>query len=371
MSRLFKSLSTYRKSVSSKLEWDGHLTVVLLIGLLSFLIFYMLFNQVRADNYLREIVSALIATILTVTITTFLLKAQSRSEELKERNVELLCRKIDSYGRFVERYLSAMDEDGLNPADAEGIRKEIYHLALFSEAATVEKATQLFRGHLLEDVEEITLSDVIQAFREELHLDISDDPLGDGMDAIDKLLAIGFDHLPVFKEFLRFSERIQEDVEALADEQKMGLSVERCYGLWNGNNFRFTNCKNVLYSFIIYYPDEKDGERITCLVSLLFDNEAGPIDSRLVDEVVKFALANGYSNGDEDEREGQPAVGDLASVGGQEEAAFSKRIEFPIQWSCDQKSLKGRQELAKVLFQEIENCEAVVHQFLDSNSQSD
>lgn len=78
----------------NSLRENRHLTAVVLIGILSFLIFYLLFGQISNDNYLREIVSALIATILTVTITTFLLKSCLKVKKPRKEMLSCCAEKL-------------------------------------------------------------------------------------------------------------------------------------------------------------------------------------------------------------------------------------------------------------------------------------
>lgn len=159
------SMEILKNRILSLVQENHQLFSVILIGIVSFLTFYVLFNQVTADDYMREIIAALIATILTVTITTLLLKSQTESEEAKERNVEILRRKIDSYNVFIDLIIDTMDQDEVTEDEAKAIRKQVYHLSLFSAPDTVQEVVLFVRGHLLGDVEETSFTDVVQAFR--------------------------------------------------------------------------------------------------------------------------------------------------------------------------------------------------------------
>lgn len=294
MKDLRANLPHYWDNVSGGIRKNRHLTAVILIGFFSFVIFYILFNQMTGDNYLREIVSALIATILTVTITTFLLKSQSESEEAKERNVELLRRKIDAYSLFVDCYLESMDEDGMNEEDAKNIRKQIYHLSLFSSSKTVKDAAQLVRGTLLGDVGQLDLGEVIQNFRDELHLDISDDPLGDELIAVDMLLSVGFDKLDQFKETMRSCERASELLQELLLDKGFDLKLEPCYGEYNSNNFTLKNKLGIIYEINLYYPTEPDSKSLPLMLSVNLGEDGVAVPISIAKEIETYAVERGY-----------------------------------------------------------------------------
>lgn len=278
----------------NSLRENRHLTAVVLIGILSFLIFYLLFGQISNDNYLREIVSALIATILTVTITTFLLKSQSESEEAKERNVELLRRKIDAYSLFVDCYLDCMDEDGMNEEDAKNIRKQIYHISLFSSSETVQNAAQLVRGALLEDVDHLYLKDVIQNFRDELHLDISEDPLGDELVAIDMLLSIGFDKLDQFKETMHSCDQVSEMLQKSFLDNDFGLELRSKYGSHDLITFSFASKFGILYETMVTYPDDRHARSLPLMLKISFDDEDQFFSLSAAKEIEALAVERGY-----------------------------------------------------------------------------
>lgn len=244
---------------SKLIQYNPQLFSVLSIGLLSFLIFYVLFKQVSADDYLREIIAALIATILTVTITTLLLKSQTESEEAKERNVEILRRKIDSYNVFIDSIIDTMDQDEVTEDEAKAIRKQVYHLSLFSAPDTVQEVVHYVRGHLLGDVEETDFIDVVQAFRQELKLDTSDELLGADLEAVDKLIGQGFSNREVFFAVRDYAARMQEEIAgALAAGRDLTLTAEPPYGSLSGMEFHFTNANAVTYIVHVDYPPETE-----------------------------------------------------------------------------------------------------------------
>lgn len=76
--------------------------VIAAIFATSALTFYILFDAASKIEYFKEILAALMGTLLTAVITTLLLSSQTASAESKERSVELFKRKFDLYSTFVE-----------------------------------------------------------------------------------------------------------------------------------------------------------------------------------------------------------------------------------------------------------------------------
>jgi hypothetical protein len=285
--------TTLRTTIGS----NPQLITVIAIGLLSFLIFYVLFQQVAAADYLREIIAALIATILTVTITTLLLKTQTDSEEAKERNVEILRRKIDSYNVFIDSIIDTMDEDGIAPDEAKAIRKQVYHLSLFSAPDTVEQVVEYVRGHLLDDVDRTPFIDVVQAFRGELKLDSSDELLGVDLEAVDRLIGLGFGNREAFFAVRDYVDRMQEQVAgALGETAGDHLEADLPRGFLSGMEFKLTGALGVEYIVHVHYPAELDPSTI----ETNFFVDLAEVDRKAVKVVAEAAIATGF---DWDERE--------------------------------------------------------------------
>lgn len=284
--------TTLRKTVGS----NPQLITVIAIGLLSFVIFYVLFQQVAAADYLREIIAALIATILTVTITTLLLKTQTDSEEAKERNVEILRRKIDSYNVFIDSIIDTMDEDGITADEAKEIRKQVYHLSLFSAPDTVERVVQYVRGHLLEDVDETDFIDVVQAFRSELKLDTSDELLGVDLEAVDKLIAQGFGNREAFFAVRDFIDRMQEQIaDAVSKTGDAIREVGPARGSLSDMEFRFTNATGAEHIVHVEYPVEPEPTAIEVSVFVALVDT----DRKVAKVIADTAKAEGFDWNDD------------------------------------------------------------------------
>lgn len=286
--------TTLRTTVGS----NPQLFTVIAIGLLSFVIFYVLFQQVAAADYLREIIAALIATILTVTITTLLLKTQTDSEEAKERNVEILRRKIDSYNVFIDSIIDTMDDEGVSADEAKTIRKQVYHLSLFSSPDTVQEVVQYVRGHLLDDVDKSNFIDVVQAFRSELKLDTSDDLLGVDIEAVDRLIGLGFGNREAFFAVRDFIDRMQEQIAAtVKDANGDPLDANPANGSLSGMAFRFTSPSRAEYIVHVNYPDELEPTVIEVNVCVdLTDTDHGAAKA-----IADAAIAAGFTWDDEEE----------------------------------------------------------------------
>ena len=286
--------TTLRTTVGS----NPQLFTVIAIGLLSFVIFYVLFQQVTAADYLREIIAALIATILTVTITTLLLKTQTDSEEAKERNVEILRRKIDSYNVFIDSIIDTMDDEGVSADEAKTIRKQVYHLSLFSSPDTVQEVVQYVRGHLLDDVDKSNFIDVVQAFRSELKLDTSDDLLGVDIEAVDRLIGLGFGNREAFFAVRDFIDRMQEQIAAtVKDANGDPLDANPANGSLSGMAFRFTSPSRAEYIVHVNYPDELEPTVIEVNVCVdLTDTDHGAAKA-----IADAAIAAGFTWDDEEE----------------------------------------------------------------------
>lgn len=292
-------LSSLRTTARTAVGSNPQLFIVICIGLLSFLIFYVLFQQVATADYLREIIAALIATILTVTITTLLLKSQTESEEAKERNVEILRRKIDTYNVFIDSIIETMDDDGVTADEAKAIRKQVYHLSLFSAPDTVEHVVQFVRGHLLDDVDETDFIDVVQAFRAELKLDTSDDLLGVDIEAVDSLIALGFGNREAFFAVRDYVDRMHDQIaEALTKTDTSVQQAGPARGSLSGMEFRFINAAGSEYMIRVEYPAESR----PAAIEVGFFIALVDTDRTLAKVIVDAAKAEGFEwNDDGDE----------------------------------------------------------------------
>lgn len=332
-------MESSNSKIRSIFQHNPQLFSVISIGLLSFLIFYVLFQQVTTDDYLRQIISALIATILTATITTFLLKSQTESEEAKERNVEILRRKIDSYNVFIDSIIDTMDQDEVTEDEAKAIRKQVYHLSLFSAPDTVQEVVHYVRGHLLGDVEETDFIDVVQAFRQELKLDTSDELLGADLEAVDKLIGQGFSNREVFFAVRDYAAHMQGQIaDTLATGRGSELTAEPPYGSLSGMEFHFTNAHGATYIVHVDYPQETQLTSIAVGLFLELSDVAHPAAKLATDA----ALARGFEWDCDDEQ--TPPFAQLAS-----DHLLEKQFEMTCKRGANQKLvINGKAVINKI-----------------------
>lgn len=81
-------------------------TIFILLSGVFFILFLavILFTGVYRDVELPiEVVGALLAAIITVFITSLLIKGQAQSDELKERNVKVFEKKTEKFNNFIEK----------------------------------------------------------------------------------------------------------------------------------------------------------------------------------------------------------------------------------------------------------------------------
>lgn len=174
---------------------NGQFLVVAAIFMLSILTFNILFDASSPDDYPRELLAALIGTIMAAVVTTLLLNQQSVGEELKERNVEVFRKKIAAYETFIDRALLHA-EDGHSDDEVRELRRAIYSMSLVSGADTVGVLIDYVRANHVGD-RDGKISDVIGAFRKELRLDELDDSTLDDLAAIESKLSGEVDSMKV------------------------------------------------------------------------------------------------------------------------------------------------------------------------------
>ena len=176
-----------RKFVASG---SGQVIAIALIFAFTFGIFNILFDAAN-DDYPREIVAALIGTIMAAIITFFLLRHQTLNEEKRERNVEVFRRKFDAYSAFVDKALEFSEDYQLDEDEAHELRRSAYKVAFLSSEATTLNVFSYIRGLLINDSSdgpETDLADLLQHFRLELDLEELDEFAFSEVESIDKRL---------------------------------------------------------------------------------------------------------------------------------------------------------------------------------------
>jgi hypothetical protein len=247
-----------KEAIRRFLKQYPQIVVISGIAFVSFILFYVLFQQSSSVDYFREIVAALIATLLAATITTMLLKAQTTGEEIKERNVEVFKRKVEIYDAFLGSIIEALADNDISEEEAKQLRKQIYLLSLFSSPETVEIAVRYVRGHMLKDMDQDqTLHELVQAFREELKLEASDGGITSELEGIESLLTMGYEHRHQYEKirdfFDGFSDKLLDRVDMKEGDEWVSTAAT---GMIGGLNVDIESARGTQYFLQLTYPTD-------------------------------------------------------------------------------------------------------------------
>lgn len=141
-----------------------------LLMLISFVVLHNLYQAAATTNYFVEIIAALMGAIVTIVITAMLLSAQSKGEELKDRNVEVFKKKVAAYEAFIDKAMEFLNDWKIDENEAIELRAKAYKLALFSSDTTMETVVRFLRHQCFEDNPNTNIGEVVAAFRSELEL---------------------------------------------------------------------------------------------------------------------------------------------------------------------------------------------------------
>ncbi len=168
--------------------------LIVLMFLLSFITFKNIFSQTKGGDYFQEVIAALIGTLLTIIITFILLKQQTKTEELKEQNVEVFKKRIARYEEMIQLLVDVREDGKVDKKEAQLLLKAIYNLALVSSEDTIFTLSEYVQNLVFKDEAEdnVSLVGVITCFRKELKLEGLDEFSVD-LEAVETLLASGFD----------------------------------------------------------------------------------------------------------------------------------------------------------------------------------
>ena len=124
--------------------------IIVAIFAISVLTFYILFDAASKIEYFKEILAALMGTLLTAVITTLLLKSQTSSEEIRERNVELFRRKFDAYSAFIELASLHTADRSLSKAESVQLLSMFHKMNLLARQDTIEEVFLFIEDNFLE-----------------------------------------------------------------------------------------------------------------------------------------------------------------------------------------------------------------------------
>ena len=124
--------------------------IIAAIFAMSVLTFYVLFNAASKIEYFKEILAALIGTLLTAVITTLLLKSQTSNEESREKNVELFKRKFDQYSAFLELASRHTADRSLSKEESIQLLTTFHKIRLLGGKETAEELLAFIEDNFLE-----------------------------------------------------------------------------------------------------------------------------------------------------------------------------------------------------------------------------
>lgn len=235
------------------------------ICLLCIVAFSFLFSATQQGSFFRNVVSALIGTLLTVTITALLLKRQSRSEELKNQNIEIFKIKVEHFKQTTQLLIKALEDNQIDENEAKEIKNAVYNLSLFASQKTIETISKFLRyytiGSMNEKKDYIELFDVISQFRKDLSIEGVEDFASNEISAIESLLEIGFDKIYIFKKINSYIHSLKDKVNhaLIKNEKTSQFSFNGIEGCYNGISFDFENDDGMLiYVLSIDYPKSSD-----------------------------------------------------------------------------------------------------------------
>lgn len=285
-------MQVFRRTLSTR---TVQLALIGLIFLLSYLTFSALFSATGSESYYREIIAALIGTILAAVITTMLLASQTRGEELKERNVEVFRKKFESYDEFINLALENLADWELDENEIRGLRRIIYRMSLFSSNETMFAVSSFLRSKVVQDIE-CDLNRVVAAFRAELALSGLEESFDIDLDVIDRFLSSDTDGIAATRATITgFRNSLLRDLALQSPTTFKKFSADEPDGVGNGLMFTLTAPRSVSYMIAIDYPSEEEAPIVEAHL------DASELSPGEVSRLMKKAEPLGFVREDEDE----------------------------------------------------------------------
>ena len=162
-----------------------------------FFFFKPMIESKSGSEFSMQILSAMLGTILTISITALLLKAQSASEENKEKSLGIFQHKLKTYNSFIECLWHSIEDGKITTAEVMKMSQWAASISLiakketsisvvkfinqckmfgkFSEIDLDDKETQAWKNYVLHDGKEdnnhtrwVEVGHLIQLFRKDL-----------------------------------------------------------------------------------------------------------------------------------------------------------------------------------------------------------
>lgn len=267
------------KKLFAASKFSIEFVLIVLMFLLSIFTFNNIFGVTKDGDYFREVIAALIGTLLTVVITFVLfkhqLKHQQENEEVKERNIEVFKKRVARYEQVTQLLIDVL-EDGVDEEEAKTLKNAIYNLALLSSVETIETISRFLRSHVLEDEQKtVGLFEVVACFRKDLKLGDIDKFSTDALEAVESLLAVGFNQKKVFGNLQTLVKRLRiklrAELQSEMEPDAFSIYVfEKMEGSSDEIYFRVQSDESLWEYWIgIRYPKSKDIEKIEIRVTAM------------------------------------------------------------------------------------------------------
>lgn len=169
----------YFKHRTSVLRKNLDLVVLWTTFIVSFLLVYNKAYLTTKVDYLREAVLALMASTITILITSLLLRRQTKSEELKDTHAEIFRKKFEVYTEFVGTLILSFEDETNRPENVRKLEENFYRLLLFIESEhTFDRLYETILASLQND-DRTGIGFVLHALRHELGIHDEDRALHD------------------------------------------------------------------------------------------------------------------------------------------------------------------------------------------------
>jgi hypothetical protein len=235
--------------------------LIVLIFIISFISFNYFFSGAEAGGYYQNIISALMGTLFTIVITSFLLKQQAKSEEIREQNVEVFKKKVEKYENLIE-LLSEVTKDGIiDQKEAVILKKSLYEISLFCGKDVLLLITNFIKqeliGSIVED-EKITILEITSTMRKELHLEDIESFDSKDIKPLEILIDSNFEILLLYKSINIFITEVRDLIDEKVYDMERGLyeisAVEHMSNVISFSIRKHDSDELDFYSIQVEYP---------------------------------------------------------------------------------------------------------------------
>lgn len=120
--------------------------IIIIIGFLA-----LIPDIFSTHEMIFQIIAVCLSVLCTAVVTTFLLTAQSKSEEDKEKNIKIHENRIKAYSRFLRKMWGVLDDDTILKGEINGVRADLLDNLIFyldnDQLQIIQKALDdLYKG---------------------------------------------------------------------------------------------------------------------------------------------------------------------------------------------------------------------------------